>query len=124
MGVFGMFSSHKKDKPCSKVEVVYINDEPVTMANKFRYKVRNTETSDNTKYILVEVQYTDASSYEGRKILLYKKRDWEKAQKLAEMNGLDPHFLEDDSSPIARFAPTREGIRMAKELLVALGKKK
>lgn len=66
------------------------------------------------RYVVVEVQYPDATNYEGRKIMIFKARNF--AAVVMRNNGLvDPHFSEnpDYLSPIARFEPTPTGWRNA-----------
>lgn len=66
------------------------------------------------RYVVVEVQYPDATNYEGRKIMIFKARSFEVV--VSKNNGLvDPHFSENPAylSPIARFEPTPQGWRNA-----------
>jgi len=66
-------------------------------------------------WIAVEVQYPDATNYEGRKIMVFRatrERFLEECE-----NFLDPHFCEGKHlSPFARFEPTEEGWGAAVEL--------
>lgn len=52
-----------------------------------------------------EVNYPDCSVYSGNKVLVFKCSEFELRQRIK----LDPHFLEDETSPIARFPFTYEG---------------
>ncbi|USN13938.1 hypothetical protein PAPPERLAPAPP_02650 [Brevundimonas phage vB_BpoS-Papperlapapp] len=64
-------------------------------------------------FVLVEVQYPDASNYEGRKIMLFQADCFEAV--VARNRGVvDPHFSEsvDFLSPIARFRPNAAGWAM------------
>ena len=55
---------------------------------------------------VMRVKYNGCTNFEGVKVMVYKgqyvEREW-----------LDPHFSMDDSSPIARFNPSTEGLQMA-----------
>tara|TARA_Y100000034_G_scaffold136607_1_gene214106 strand:- start:1063 stop:1305 length:243 start_codon:yes stop_codon:yes gene_type:complete len=61
--------------------------------------------------VIARVKYHDCTNYEGHKILVYHREVFERCS----ANGkLDPHFAETGGvSPIARFAPTKEGWKMA-----------
>lgn len=64
-------------------------------------------------YVL-KVRYLDCTNFEGEKIMVFRgKFD-------IEMMGkpLDPHFTESPSSPVARFKPDGEGMKLA--LMLAL----
>ena len=64
-------------------------------------------------FVLVEVQYPDATNYEGRKIMLFQALSFEAV--VAKNGGeVDPHFSAspDMLSPIARFEPTPSGWAM------------
>lgn len=71
------------------------------------------------KYVIVQIHYPDCTNFEGKKILVYKDVD---SVKLLGAKHLDPHFCdsEDCLSPIARFVPTPEGLRMAVVFVNAL----
>jgi hypothetical protein len=62
-------------------------------------------------YVVAEIQWPDATNYEGRKILVYRCTPGE----LTSAKLLDPHFIEHGgpTAPIARFAPTATGLRQA-----------
>lgn len=63
-----------------------------------------------SNYLYVEVQYPDCTNFEGRKILVYRNMT---VLQFMNMNTLDPHFQNDKTSPIARFAPTAQGRLLA-----------
>ena len=81
---------------------------------------RVNSTPDPTKFTIVKkvivngypilwVYYPDVVNYEGSKILMYEKNfnlDLIKDR-------IDPHFFTEGDSPIARFVPTKQGIKMA-----------
>lgn len=58
-------------------------------------------------HVLV-VKYPNCTNFEGKKVLVYKG-------KYKELTERDPHFSK-GYSPIARFAPTREGQKLAIKL--------
>lgn len=59
-------------------------------------------------HVVLLVNYPDATSYEGNKILLYKDT---KLSDIRRQKTLDPHFSNsrDFLSPFARFEPTNAG---------------
>ncbi len=64
-------------------------------------------------HVLV-VRYHDATNFEGVKVMVYRGAFIGRLN--LECGLLDPHFSEEDESPIARFRPTEEGIALAREL--------
>lgn len=65
------------------------------------------------KYIVLLVNYPDATNYEGDKIMLYENS----IEGIRSLDRLDPHFFDNGSkSPIARFKPTDEGWNQAVKL--------
>jgi hypothetical protein len=71
--------------------------------NPKRFKILNVAPFG--QYVACRVRYPDCTTYGGEKILVYRLTDtW-----LLYQKELDPHFLENDSSPIARFPATPEG---------------
>ena len=64
----------------------------------------------NGEYVILEVVYPNCTNYEGKKLLVFKGHTVKSLLLLKEM---DPHFLEDGFSCIARFAPTDEGLAEA-----------
>ena len=85
-----------------------------------RFMVVLHKSKEIGDYILLWVNYPDCTNYEGNKILILKLRDYMQM----ESGFLDPHFLEDSFSPLARFKPNEEGYKMAEELLEYLKGKK
>lgn len=64
-------------------------------------------------FCIADITYPDATTYGGRKLLLYHASK----HKILTARALDPHFVEENSlSPIARFEPTERGMRMARLL--------
>lgn len=70
----------------------------------FNFKIKKIVASG--LYVLLMVNYPDATNYEGNKVLLMRRTD-ETVIDFGE--SLDPHFLGTPESPIARFEPTDFG---------------
>lgn len=68
---------------------------------------------------VVELRYPDCRNYEGRKVLVFD--DYEKFVRLRKTGAIDPHFLEDVYSPVARFEPTERGRKLAGGVAIELG---
>lgn len=62
------------------------------------------------KFLIVLINYPNCTTYCGNKLLVYENVS---ISKLKSMSVIDPHFLEDYISPIARFAPTQRGWELA-----------
>jgi hypothetical protein len=76
-----------------------------------RYEIIDVEYFRNAT--LAKVRYLDCTNYEGVKILVFMgKRGME--------GPIDPHFSEDDQSPIARFKPNHVGLRIARAMCSAM----
>lgn len=56
------------------------------------------------------MKYKNCTNFEGIKILVFKGQ-------YVERIVMDPHFSDDEESPIARFKPTVEGINLATKLV-------
>lgn len=80
----------------------------------YNYRVLRAQTIQD--YLIMEVQYPDATNYEGRKILLFDRGVTEARLKL--QGAIDPHFSDSVSvfHPIARFEPTERGWSMVTTL--------
>lgn len=63
----------------------------------------------------IKVHYEGCTNYEGVKIMVF-----EGLFNLPSYIELDPHFSEDQFSPLARFKPTERGWRMAVEMAAKL----
>jgi hypothetical protein len=68
--------------------------------------------------VLAVVSYLDCTNFEGVKVLLYVNTT---IPEVRNQGALDPHFSETGLSPFARFKPTEDGLRVAKELARLLG---
>lgn len=84
--------------------------------NKYRYDILKTQTIGQV--VVVEIHYLDCFSWSGRKICVYDNA--QKFQDLHQKDCIDPHFLENNYSPVARFEPTQRGWQMAIKLANAL----
>ena len=63
---------------------------------------------------VVKVKYSDCTNFEGVKVLVFK------GQFVPLPEYLDPHFADNDRSPIARFKPDEDGWEMALEFARSL----
>lgn len=79
------------------------------------------ETLQVGRFLIAQVQYPDATNFEGRKIMVFRDVD---ATALWDQAALDPHFCDspDHLAPIVRFIPTTEGFNMAMTFCRALMK--
>jgi len=82
---------------CSCSEEVFA---PAPNPKPSRWKLLDMVQFANA-YVL-KVQYLDCTNFEGIKIMVYKG-------KFDNPTNLDPHFTNDDKSPIARFKPNQKG---------------
>lgn len=66
-------------------------------------------------YLILKLRYPSCTNYEGLKILVFKDICY---FDLIQQGSIDPHFSNNKAvhSPIARFEPTEEGMRLAKLL--------
>ena len=71
------------------------------------------------KAFVLLVRYHDATNFEGLKVMVF--RGVFPGKEAIRARNLDPHFTPDDSSPVARFRPDREGIDLACRLAKELG---
>ena len=119
----GLFSSCSEsrtvsDKPSAPAVLVQPSiflGEPKAPADPkpSNFHVRRAE--ERGRYLIVLVQYPNATNYNGYKLLLYRGVS---AETLLQQKLLDPHFDENECSisPIARFEPTAQGWAMAEAL--------
>lgn len=66
-------------------------------------------------YVL-KIKYKGCTNYEGVKIIVYKGKFKNELLR-------DPHFSEEEGSPIARFRPDTEGVFLAMELALTISRK-
>lgn len=89
------------------------NNLPMLMNTK-NYKVIKQYSYKN--FIVLLLLYPDCTNYGGYKVLVF--RGVQHVTELLDRNkSIDPHFLENKVSPIARFEPTNNGWLMAKTLV-------
>ena len=70
------------------------------------------------RFVIVEVCYLDCTNYEGNKILVFENV---LVATIANLRVLDPHFCTGaHPSPIARFVPTKQGLKYARKFCRAL----
>jgi hypothetical protein len=60
--------------------------------------------------VVAKIQYPDCTNFEGIKICVFKNTT---TDDIKNRNTIDPHFADNPNAPVARFAPTIEGIWMA-----------
>ena len=65
------------------------------------------------KFLVVKIRYNNCGNFEGEKILIYKNIT---IKDLENMKIIDPHFSNENISPIIRIIPTNDGWKMALEL--------
>jgi hypothetical protein len=63
------------------------------------------------KYLVLKVQYPDATNFEGVKIMVFDREV--RLMQLNQQGFIDPHFSTQALHPIARFIPTGRGWEMA-----------
>lgn len=75
-----------------------------------RFKVLNVV--EHGPYLIAEIQYPDATNYQGRKLAVYRVP----MPTLLGTRELDPHFNETVTAftPLARFPPTPAGWELAR----------
>jgi hypothetical protein len=83
--------------------------------NKYRFTVE--DTTESPKYFMVVIKYEHCTEHKGRKVLVYKIKHKEEVLSMIKDKDLDPHFLENQTSPIARFPGSIEGIALAIEFI-------
>lgn len=91
--------------------------------NPKRWKLLDYEVFPNAVVLLV--RYVDCTNFEGKKVIVYHSSSAEKIKLLIKnkkfsTSFLDPHFRKRGLSPIARFAPTIEGVQLALTLAESL----
>lgn len=76
-------------------------------------------TDDGNTAIVVELRYPSCTNYDGRKVLVFEDAEafWTRVE---NDEPVDPHFLEDHVSPVARFEPTDRGWDLALQIAKSL----
>ena len=102
---------------CTNGKVLQITPDTDTSPNPNPHKFTLMNIYNSEKYMLVTVNYDDAVTYGGNKILIFKREDEDEVLGMIKGKNLDPHFLEDRLSPIARFPASDEGIKIAMDFV-------
>jgi len=82
--------------------------------NPYRFKILRSKLIG--KYLITKVNYPDCNTFEGNKIMIYENINIEELYKLKV---LDPHFIDNNHSPIARFKGNKEGWNLAEKFCIA-----
>ena len=72
--------------------------------NPYKYKILKVEPIRG--YLIIEALYFGCTTFEGRKLLLFKGLDL--------IHPLDPHLLGGSHPVVARFEPNEKGWRLAR----------
>ena len=102
VGIFKVSEAVKNQCP-------YATIPPPPNPNPTRFEIIKIESIN--KFVIVQINYPDCTSFEGKKILVY---DHIEVNKILTAKFLDPHFSNDleQISPIARFEPIERGWNM------------
>jgi hypothetical protein len=106
MGMFIHASGYRSGCGRTHNDRGYQPPDPPTVKDPDLSKYEVITRQEKGAFVLLRVRYAGIPAHHGLKLMLYKKADLEEAEKLGH---LDPHFLDDYPSPIARFTPTPEG---------------
>ncbi len=109
-------SNSARDRPGSAT--VYSDPVNRQLPNPNKYRWVILEHYILGKAAVVVIKYKDCTNYDGIKILVYDDSD--KFEELRTGGAIDPHFSEDEYSPVARFVPTDKGIEQARQLAKTL----
>ena len=109
MGLNFLGSSCTKDTP----------DGPVGTGNPNKYRFEVLKFDRVNGWAVVILAYADCTNFGGKKVLVYDDADqaWEAVQG----GCVDPHFLDEGVSPVARFEPTQRGLEMAQAFALRHG---
>ncbi len=88
---------------------------PSPNPNPFKFKVIKSLAIGN--YLVCKVNYPDCTTFEGNKVMVYENLT---QADLRDTKSLDPHFFDDNKSPIARFRGDADGWRLAIFLATSL----
>lgn len=102
MGAFKLFSD---------------GEPPFNQNNPDPKNFKITKIREFDKSLVLQVNYPDATNYEGDKILVFRGIG---LSRIAMQKELDPHFTDGKFSPFARFEPTIKGWHWACSLAKAL----
>jgi len=101
MGAIGFFSDFE-DWSMSESKTSFPNPDPK------KFKIKKVERIG--EYFWVLVNYPDCPSFGGDKILIYNNVAIDRIKIYKE---LDPHFSTTGLSPVARFRPDSDGIKLS-----------
>lgn len=73
----------------------------------FRFKIKRLQQVG--LLVVAKITYPDATTFNGDKVLVFKME----AGMLKKRSGIDPHFLDNPSDPIARFPGNGAGWKNA-----------
>lgn len=125
MGTIGFSKVSKSTYDPPAPVTVTVRHEHVTVPpppnpNPYRFKVLEWEHIG--LHLVIKVRYLDCTTYEGVKILVYRRMVYGFLMLKARAQGLDPHFSKSRkmASPFARFEPTTRGWRAAINLAKSL----
>lgn len=77
----------------------------------------------NEKYVngflVIHVLYPNCRNFEGNKLLVYREKGITNSKELLKRTGkkLDPHFSNNEISPVARFIPNEEGLMLCERMI-------
>ena len=84
---------------------------PAPNPDPSRFRILGTQQFENACVVIAK--YLDCTNYEGKKVMVFEGHFTCPIE-------LDPHFSEDDNSPIARFKPDEKGLKLAADLAKSL----
>lgn len=113
MGISIGFSRSSYDSSPTIIEKIKTIFKKLPNPDPNNYVIIKAEQINN--YVIANINYQDATNYEGNKILVFEDYTLEK---LYKRKSIDPHFSESKKfkSPIARFEPTKKGWNLAVKL--------
>lgn len=92
----------------------YLTNSIVRDNNPDPKKFEILESGFTGDFTIIRIKYPDCENFEGEKILVYEGFV---LRELMQLKEIDPHFCDGDHlSPVARFRPTEEGLRLALSL--------
>lgn len=104
-------------------KTVYVNNTEVVYKrhpndpNPALFTIRHIEQHGD--FVVALVHYPNCTNYEGEKIIVWKGQT---VAKIKDKLMIDPHFLNDDQTLVARFIPTTQGWAMAQKFVRSFDK--
>lgn len=105
------FRSSNDDRAIELRPNITVNVATTPNPNPYRFSIE--EIWPGEKYVLLKVNYPDATTFEGNKLLLMEGIS---VKDILKLKSIDPHFFK-GGKIIARFAPTKKGLALAKKFL-------